>query len=71
MAGDESLTEDDRKALANYAWIMAADDRREVEDTAVHCWRIERAEWTNAIIDRWLPEELREEWEALRRGEEA
>jgi hypothetical protein len=63
------LTDDDRKALANYAWIMSGAEREDVQDTAVHCWRIERKEWTEAIIDRWLPDEFRAEWEEVRDAE--
>jgi hypothetical protein len=57
LADDELL-----RYAALLAWIMdSEDDRAEVEDTAVHVWRVELAVEDHARLARFLPDELRDE----------
>lgn len=67
---EPQFREIDVKALQDFAWIMSEPDRREVEDTAVHIWRHREREVTESIIERWLPDELREDYERRKREEE-
>lgn len=69
MSAPETVDEADRQALADFAWIMSAFDRRDVEDTAVHVWRVRDKTHTEQIIDRWLSDDLRPEYEEQRRQE--
>lgn len=58
--------EPERDELLRYAallaWIMQSkDDRREVEETAVHVWRVELTIEQHEQLNRFLPDELRDE----------
>ena len=54
-------------ALQQLAWILSGQERRDVEDTAVHVWRIRSRAWSEKIIREYLPRfspETFAEWEA-------
>lgn len=60
------MTDDEEDELRRYAellaWIMMPeDDRREVEETAVHVWRVALTSEQHARLQRFLPADLRDE----------
>lgn len=60
------MTDAEEAELRRYAgllaWIMMSEDnRREVEETAIHVWRVELTREQHARLMEFLPAELRDE----------
>ena len=63
-------------ALGQLAWILSGPEREDVQDTAVHVWRIEPAEWSDRIVELYLAKsnpvygpEMLMEWRARKDDE--